>query len=111
MSPALKLRVTRQIFGKQRAGTYQAHVASDNVPKLWQLIQAGAAEKSSDSGETAFVGLKFALNVPSREHCSELIHRETSPAETDAVVPEQNMSTHGNSDGTGNEHHERGQTN
>ena len=32
----------------RRSGSHQAHIANQNIVKLWQLVQAGFPEKSAD---------------------------------------------------------------
>ena len=70
-----------------RPGTYNAHVAQQHVPELWQLIQAGPPQKITDACYAHIVlqGL-LAISILVHHHGAELIAQKALAATAYAAL-------------------------
>jgi hypothetical protein len=51
----LEIVVSGQILGQERSWPYKAHVALEDIQKLWQLVQTESAEEFPESCEPQII--------------------------------------------------------
>lgn len=115
--------VALDLLRDNRARADEAHVAADDVPELWQLVEAGLAEEGAEFSDARvvlelevllplFAGLGVLLEVflegflCVRDHGLELVAREEHAIPADALVREDDMAfvADGDHDGQHNEY-------
>jgi surface polysaccharide O-acyltransferase-like enzyme len=62
-----------QIFYQQRARSHKAHIPPKDIPKLRQLIQAGAAQCTAELCQPLLTGQQFAVFIPLICHGAEFV--------------------------------------
>src|SRR2546429_2414463 len=69
--------VPSNVFERMRTRTDQAHVPFQDIPQLWQLVQAALAQKSAEPRDARIIGHleKGTSPLRSEEHTSELQSR------------------------------------
>src|SRR5271170_98186 len=89
----------------KRARTDKAHIAFEDVPELWEFVNAGATEKLSERGD-AWIVFDFEDRAGhfveafelvdqcfgTRNHGAELVDQETALIETDALLKEEDRA-------------------
>jgi hypothetical protein len=88
MPPPLICVVARNIFRQQRPWPNQTHVALEDVPKLWQLIQAKTPQFFPEAGHAIRIGQQTASRIACICHRSELVKLERLVMQSDALVTE-----------------------
>src|ERR1039458_4570673 len=61
MPTRLLRRVVGQILSQQWPWTNQAHVTSQYIPQLWQLIEAESSEKAAEASQTRRIRRRIDL--------------------------------------------------
>jgi hypothetical protein len=89
MASALVGGVSRQISRRKGTRANQAHIASNNVPKLWEFINAAPAEEPAAFTEPDFITEQRASLIDNRSHCSEFQDFERAVAVADAGLTEE----------------------
>jgi hypothetical protein len=84
MAAGLFRRVAVKVNCRQWAWPDQAHLALEHVPELRQLIEAGASQELSPSGQAILVAA-FAV-----AHGAELKYRKGASSSACTVLPKKN---------------------
>ena len=93
------------------AGADQAHLAAQDVPKLGEFVEPGAAQDGADTGHP-FVSLTCVEPARGRRaHGAELPDRKDASPESEAILSEDYRSAAFKKDGCGNKNEHRKQEN
>lgn len=91
-------------FGLLRAGPHDAHLATEDVPELGDLIQAELAEDSPDRGyEVGVVVSEAGFRVFAVFHGAELVHCEGFAAKSRSGLSEEHGEAGVDYDGRNND--------
>ncbi len=82
--------VEREIFGEERSGTHEAHLASQDVVEFGEFVEAGGAQKFSETSEAHAVRAKFTGVVSLIRHRSEFDDLERLFVEANSRLLEEN---------------------
>lgn len=80
----LLLGIAREVFGKERARSDDAHVAFEDVPELREFVEAGGAEETAKFGEALVIWEEVALGVALVRHGAEFVEGEGLAMESGA---------------------------
>jgi hypothetical protein len=74
---------------------YQSHVAFDDVPELWQLIEMRKAQKPTKRGD-AWIVCCCGPNDPRLAllHAAQLVHPKDAPSLACSVLDKENWPAH-----------------
>src|ERR1019366_225236 len=93
MPTRLLRRVVGQILSQQWPWTNQAHVTSQYIPQLWQLIEAESSEKAAEASQTRRIRRRIDLRTISH-HGAKLDDCKRSRFVAGTNLPEEDRRSH-----------------
>ncbi len=100
-------RVAADVRHRQGPGPDEAHLASEHVPQLGQLVEAERPEEPAQSGEALLVGQELAVGVALVRHRAELDHLEGLGVAAEPSLAEQHRAAHLEAHEDGHHHQDR----
>ena len=86
--------VPREVVHQERTRAYEAHVSSQHVDQLGELVEAGAPQEATDGGQPRLVGEQVAVGVALVDHGAELQHAERTTTAPRSLLTEQHRGPH-----------------
>ena len=86
----LRRRIAIQVLHQKRARTHEAHVASQHVDELWQLVKTRRAKQLSRDAES--IRIRDRRTGRDLAHRPELENRERTAVQARAALTEQDRS-------------------
>jgi hypothetical protein len=99
--------VAIEIGRQQRPWADQAHVATQHVDQLGQLVEAGGAQPAAEAGDAGLVGAQVAVGVAVVAHGAQLVEAKGLAVTSRAHLCEHDRAAHGRADGRGDDRHGR----
>ena len=87
-----------------RAWSNEAHLASENIPKLGQFIEAALAEEGTESGDAMVANARVDVAFGRFAHSAKLPHGEDAPAESNPRLAEDCRTAAFQANGGGDQH-------
>ena len=100
-------RVARQVLGKERARTDEAHVAGDHIEELGELIEARTPQEAAQSGDPLSIREAGPIAFSLFDHGSKLQNGEQLSVQARPLLAEQDRAAHRDSDGDSNKREDR----
>jgi len=104
MAPALFWRIAMDVTHQQRPRTDKAHVASKDVPEFRELVEAGAAQEGTKSGDPMFVN--HGSGIVCGEHGPKFVEYKGPASEPWSLLAKKNRTSHGDSHAHSNNEHQ-----
>ena len=98
------------VLRQLRPGSNQAHIAAQDVVKLWQLIDLEFAHEAPEHGNPAIarLGETLPVMVPGAiPHTAEFVNREAAPSQPDALLGIERAAPGGKPNAGGQNQHGR----
>jgi hypothetical protein len=86
------------ILGKQRPGTDEAHVALQDVERLWELVETRRTEEPSRTSQSHLVRKEMPLIIADLPHRAELVEGKDVSAAACPILDQQHRPSDADED-------------